>query len=136
MWICRRVGKLSRGIWAVWIDGLIPMYEVQQGKVPGPVPVPMLGHNIATGCAEWLGSSVIEKDGGAGQQLAETEPTVCPGRQEGQWHGGLGLLFKYFTKMHMVFSRALSSLRQNTKPFAAKNYHSRRCYNFKIWQEY
>lgn len=23
---------------------------------------------------------------GAGQQLAETEPTMCPGRQEDQWH--------------------------------------------------
>jgi len=27
--------------------------------------------------------------GGAGQQLAEHEPAVCPGGQEGQWHPGL-----------------------------------------------
>ena len=27
--------------------------------------------------------------GGVGRQLAEYEPAVCPGGQEGQWHPGL-----------------------------------------------
>jgi len=30
-----------------------------------------------------------EGSGGVGQQLAEHEPAVCPGIQEGQWHPGL-----------------------------------------------
>ena len=34
---------------------------------------------------EWLESCLAEKDlGGVGRQLAEYEPAVCPGGQEGQ----------------------------------------------------
>ncbi|KAJ7415456.1 hypothetical protein WISP_78355 [Willisornis vidua] len=41
--------------------------------------------------AELLESGSEEKDlgGGAGRQLVEHEPAVCPGGQEGQWHPGL-----------------------------------------------
>ena len=39
---------------------------------------------------EWLESCQSERDLGGGDcQLAEQEPAVCPGGQEGQWHPGL-----------------------------------------------
>ncbi|GAB0203589.1 hypothetical protein GRJ2_002824500 [Grus japonensis] len=39
---------------------------------------------------EWLESCLVEKDlGVVGRQLAEYEPAVCPGGQEGQRHPGL-----------------------------------------------
>jgi len=39
---------------------------------------------------EWLESCLAEKDlGFVGRQLAEHEPAVCPGGQEGQWHPDL-----------------------------------------------
>jgi len=38
---------------------------------------------------EWLESCLVEKDpGGAGRQLTEHEPAVCPGGQESQRHPG------------------------------------------------
>jgi len=66
------------------------LYEVQQGQMPGPAhgsqqPHPML--------QAWVGvaGKLPGRKGpwGVGRQLAEQEPAVCPGGQEGQWHPGL-----------------------------------------------
>ena len=53
-----------------------------------------LGHNNSMQChrlgEEWLEICQGGKGpGGAGHQLAEHEPAVCPGGQEGQQHPGL-----------------------------------------------
>ena len=64
-------------------------HEVQQGQVPGPALHSQQPHATLQGWGRVAGK--LPKGKGpwsAGQQLAEHEPAVCPGGQEGQQHPG------------------------------------------------
>ncbi|GAB0210307.1 mitochondrial enolase superfamily member 1 [Grus japonensis] len=64
--------------------------EIQQGSVPGPALGSQQLHATLQAWGRVAGKLPSRKGpGGIGQQLAEYEPTVCPGGQEGQEHPGL-----------------------------------------------
>jgi len=66
-----------------------PLYEAQQGQVPGPA---FRSHKPHAALQAWGGAAGElpggEGPGGAGRQPAEHEPAVCPGGQAGQRHPG------------------------------------------------
>jgi len=66
------------------------LYEVQQGEVSGPAPESQQPHAMLQACRGVAGKLPSGKGRwGVGQQVAEQEPAVCPGGQEGQWYPGL-----------------------------------------------
>ena len=66
------------------------LYEVQQGQMPRPALRSQQPHAMLLAWRRVAGKLPKGKGpGGVGRQLAEHEPAVCPGGQEGQWHPGL-----------------------------------------------
>ena len=64
--------------------------EIQQGQVLGPALGSQQPHATLQAWGGMAGKLPGGKGaGGVGQQLAEYEPAVCPGGQEGQRHPGL-----------------------------------------------
>ena len=71
-----------------WLDEWAESNKMKFNK--SKCQVPHFGHNNPSQCYRlgtvWLDSAQAERDLGAtGRQLAEHEPAVCPGGQEGQW---------------------------------------------------
>jgi len=88
--IFSRVGRLCRGTWTGWVDGLRPTVEDLTRLSAGSCTWVTTTPGNATG----LGKSISKLLGGkgpwgVGRQPAEHEPAVCPGGQEGQQHPGL-----------------------------------------------
>jgi len=85
-----RIGRLCSGIWTDWIDGLRPTVGGSTSQVLGPAIPSKQPH---AKLQAWGGvAGKLPKGKGPGdacQQLAEHEPAVCPGGQEGQRHPGL-----------------------------------------------
>jgi len=66
------------------------LYEVQQGQMPSPALGSQQPHATLRAWGGVAGELPSGKGPwGVGRQLAEHEPAVCPGGQEGQWHPGL-----------------------------------------------
>ena len=66
------------------------LYEVQQSQVPGPALGSQQPHAMLQTWGRVAGKLPSRKvAAGAGWQLAEHEPAVCPGGQENQQHPGL-----------------------------------------------
>ena len=65
------------------------LYEFQQGQMPVPTRQSQQPHAILQAWRRVAGKLPVRKGfWGVGQQLAEQEPAVCPGGQEGQQHPG------------------------------------------------
>ena len=89
--MCSRVGRLCRGIWTDWIDGLRSViWGSRRPNARSCISVTTTPCN-ATGLGERVAGKMHSRKGswGVGWQAAEHEPAVCPGGQEGQWHPGL-----------------------------------------------
>jgi len=68
------------------------LYEVQQGQMLGPALRSQQSHAAPQAWGVVAGKLLSGKEPwSVGRQLAEHEPAVCPGGQEGQQHPGLYL---------------------------------------------
>jgi len=88
--ICLRVGRLCTGVWTGWINGPRPIVWISTRPDAGSCTwVTTTPYNTTgLGRSGWWKAPDRKGPWGAGRQLAEHEPTVCPGGQEGQWHPG------------------------------------------------